>query len=271
MFKCIVKIYSFLVFTIRALTAKNRMRSVSPTKMSTILEANGKHSSGIDVDQCDVENVSIAMSSPIPDIPMTEKLSSMTERSSDFVRQRDTNRTDSIQCKLESDNLDNVVERTSHDLVAMESNSTEIEAGNENMASNDISVASHSQKDPFELFKSNEGSQHHAAYEEAKLYLKEQKSLQKELISAVNAAKANIDSVSEQLNELNSEQIATLKESCADEIMSLKSDLSDTKNVYRSKRAELLRVKEDIAAGTLRKQQLLKDLVQAYEKYSTEK
>ena len=269
MFKCIVKIYSFLVFTIRALTAKNRMRSVSPTKMSTILEANGKPSSGIDVNQCDVENVSIAMSSPIPDIPMTEKLSSMTERSSDFVRQRDTNRTDSIQRKL--DNLDNVVEQTSHDLVAMESNSTEIEAGNENMASNDTSVASHSQKDPFELFKSNEGSQHHAAYEEAKLYLKEQKSLQKELISAVNAAKANIDSVSEQLNELNSEQIATLKESCADEIMSLKRDLSDTKNVYRSKRAELLRVKEDIAAGTLRKQQLLKDLVQAYEKYSTEK
>mmetsp|Transcript_19331 Transcript_19331/g.32512 ORF Transcript_19331/g.32512 Transcript_19331/m.32512 type:complete len:757 (-) Transcript_19331:570-2840(-) len=121
--------------------------------------------------------------------------------------------------------------------------------------------------DPFELFKTTEGLHHHNNYEEAKQSLKELKQLQKSLVIAVNAAKAKIDATSERINELNSETIATLRESSEKEIADLKVTLAESKSIYRQERGKLLKVKEDLAAGTLQKQQLLKDLVAAYEEY----
>ena len=119
--------------------------------------------------------------------------------------------------------------------------------------------------DPFEQFKQVEGAQHHTDYEASKQTIKDLKALQKTLVQSVNAAKANIDSISERLNELNSESIATLRESNEGEIAALKVTLSESKQLYRTKRGDLLRVKEDLAAVTLKKQQLLKDLVTAFE------
>ena len=123
------------------------------------------------------------------------------------------------------------------------------------------------QMDPFGQFQQAEGASQHAAYEAAKTLLKDLKIRQKDLVSTVNAAKLDIDTHSERLNELNSESIASLKESSAEEIAELKGVLAGAKKAYRARRSELLQVKEELAAGTLKKQELLKELVSAYETF----
>lgn len=123
-------------------------------------------------------------------------------------------------------------------------------------------------QDPFENFKLHAGAEHHTAYEAAKSSIKKLKALQKSLILSVNAAKGKIDALTLRLTELSEEPIASLRESNQEEESAVREKVSDAKQQYRTQRSELLGVKEQLAAASLDKQQLLKALVQAYEAYS---